>query len=57
MPKFSSMPNLERLNLEGCTSLSKLHSSIGNLKRLTYLNLGRCEQLQSFPTSKKFESL
>ncbi|XP_034677320.1 disease resistance protein RUN1-like [Vitis riparia] len=57
MPEFSSMPNLERLNLEGCTSLCELHSSIGDLKRLTYLNLGGCEQLQSFPTNKKFESL
>ncbi|RVW94977.1 Disease resistance protein TAO1 [Vitis vinifera] len=57
MPKFSSMANLERLNLKGCTSLRKLHSSIGHLKRLTYLNLGGCEQLQSFPTSMKFESL
>ncbi|KAJ9700934.1 hypothetical protein PVL29_006321 [Vitis rotundifolia] len=57
MPKFSSMPNLERLNLEGCTSLRELHSSIGDLKWLTYLNLGGCEQLQSLPNSMKFESL
>ncbi|KAJ9676011.1 hypothetical protein PVL29_024811 [Vitis rotundifolia] len=56
MPKFSYMPNLERLNLEGCTSLCELHSSIGNLKWLTYLNLGGCEQLQSFPSSMRFES-
>ncbi|XP_034676870.1 disease resistance protein RPV1-like isoform X2 [Vitis riparia] len=57
MPKFSSMPNLERLNLEGCTSLRELHSSIGDLKWLTYLNLRGCEQLQSLPNSMKFESL
>ena len=57
MPKFSSMPNLERLNLEGCTRLRELHSSIGDLKSLTYLNLGGCEQLRSFPSSMKFESL
>ncbi|KAL6315302.1 hypothetical protein AAG906_000392 [Vitis piasezkii] len=57
MPKFSSMPNLERLNLEGCTSLRELHSSIGDLKWLTYLNVGGCEQLQSLPNSMKFESL
>ncbi|KAL6316351.1 hypothetical protein AAG906_017987 [Vitis piasezkii] len=57
MPKFSSMPNLKRLNLEGCTSLRELHSSIGDLKSLTYLNLGGCEQLRSFPSSMKFESL
>ncbi|KAL6316340.1 hypothetical protein AAG906_017975 [Vitis piasezkii] len=57
VPKFSSMPNLEKLNLKGCTSLRELHSSIGDLKRLTYLNLGGCKQLRSFSTSMKFESL
>ena len=51
------MPNLERPNLEGCTRWCEFHSSIGDLKRLTYLNLGGCEHLQSFPISMKFESL
>ncbi|RVW94401.1 putative disease resistance protein RPP1 [Vitis vinifera] len=57
MLKFSSMPNLERLDLEGCTSLRELHSSIGDLKWLTYLNLRGCEWLQSLPTNMKFQSL
>ena len=37
MPNFSSMPNLERLNIEGCTSLRKLHSSIGAFPEMKFL--------------------
>ena len=37
MPNFSSMPNLERLNIEGCTSLCKLHSSIGAFPEMKFL--------------------
>ncbi|KAL6316787.1 hypothetical protein AAG906_021087 [Vitis piasezkii] len=38
-------------------NLRELHSSIGDLKWLTYLNLRGCEQLQSLPNSMKLESL
>ena len=37
MPNFSSMPNLERLNIEGCTSVRKLHSSIGAFPEMKFL--------------------
>ena len=37
MPNFSSMPNLERLNIEDCTSLRKLHSSIGAFPEMKFL--------------------
>ena len=37
MPNFSSMQNLERLNIEGCTSLRKLHSSIGAFPEMKFL--------------------
>ncbi|XP_041016680.1 disease resistance protein Roq1-like [Juglans microcarpa x Juglans regia] len=33
-PNFTGVPSLETLDLEGCTSLSKVHKSIGVLKRL-----------------------
>ncbi|RVW79560.1 Disease resistance-like protein DSC1 [Vitis vinifera] len=55
--KFSGMPNLERLNLEGCTSLRKVHSSLGVLKKLTSLQLKDCQKLESFPSSIELESL
>ncbi|KAI9072023.1 hypothetical protein K1719_046013 [Acacia pycnantha] len=32
-PDFSKLPNLERLELEGCEALVDLHASIGQLKR------------------------
>ncbi|XP_034691609.1 disease resistance protein RUN1-like isoform X2 [Vitis riparia] len=37
IPKFSRMPNLEKLNLEGCVSFSKLHSSIGTFSEMKFL--------------------
>ncbi|XP_059594083.1 disease resistance protein RUN1 isoform X3 [Vitis vinifera] len=51
IPKFSRMPKLEKLNLEGCVSFSRLHSSIGHVPRLGSLNLGKCKNLRSVPTS------
>ena len=44
MPKFASIPRLERLNLEGCTSFCNLQLSVGafhEMSSLTKLNLGR----------------
>ncbi|KAM5584015.1 hypothetical protein ABKV19_003737 [Rosa sericea] len=44
-PDFTGVPNLERLILEGCTKLSKVHPSINNLKRLRLLNMKNCISL------------
>ena len=43
------MPNLERLILEGCRSLVKVDPSIGNLKKLSLMNLKDCKRLKSLP--------
>ncbi|XP_049410687.1 TMV resistance protein N-like [Solanum stenotomum] len=48
-PDFTGMPNLERLNLEECRSLKKVHPSLGNCKKLIKLSLYRCESLERFP--------
>ena len=37
MPNFSSMPNLERLNIGGCTSLHKLHSYIDAISHMKFI--------------------
>ena len=37
IPEFSRMPKLEKLNLEGCVSFSKLHSSIGTFSEMKFL--------------------
>ncbi|XVE84683.1 hypothetical protein DITRI_Ditri17bG0033100 [Diplodiscus trichospermus] len=50
-PKFSGRLNLERLEFEGCTSLSKVHRSIGLLERLVFLNLAKCNNLKELPDS------
>jgi len=49
--------NLERLNLEGCTSLKKLPSTINCLEKLIYLNLRDCTSLRSLPKGIKTQSL
>ncbi|KAG7969822.1 hypothetical protein I3843_07G051700 [Carya illinoinensis] len=56
-PDLTGVPNLETLDLEGCTSLSKVHKSIGVLKRLRRLNLHACKCLKSFPKEISMESL
>ncbi|KAK0591821.1 hypothetical protein LWI29_008804 [Acer saccharum] len=47
-PDFIMIPNLEMLDLEGCTRLHKVHESVGALKSLIVLNLKGCNSLQSF---------
>ena len=37
MPKLSSMPNLESLNIKGCTSFYKLHSSNGAFPYMNFM--------------------
>ncbi|KAJ0085782.1 hypothetical protein Patl1_07255 [Pistacia atlantica] len=56
-PDFTGAPNLERLILDGCTSLSFVHPSIGLLKRLILLNLKDCKQLRSLRAKIEWESL
>ncbi|KAK3231704.1 hypothetical protein Dsin_003585 [Dipteronia sinensis] len=48
-PDFTMVPNLEMLDLKGCTRLRKVHESVGILKSLIVLNLEGCNSLQSFP--------
>ncbi|KAF7822881.1 TMV resistance protein N [Senna tora] len=49
MPDFKGLPNLERLDLEGCTGLSQLDPSIAILTKLKFLNLRNCTSLISIP--------
>ena len=45
-----SAPNLEKLILDGCSSLLKVHPSIGKLSKFILLNLKNCKKLGSFPS-------
>ena len=56
-PDFIGFQNLERLILQGCTRLYKIHPSIGTLKRLTLLNLKDCKRLKSLPHEINLKSL
>ncbi|KAL3843626.1 hypothetical protein ACJIZ3_001029 [Penstemon smallii] len=55
MPDFCGLPRLEKLILEDCINLVKVHKSIGRLDRLLLLNLKGCENLKKLP--KEIEGL
>ncbi|KAK9984837.1 hypothetical protein SO802_034362 [Lithocarpus litseifolius] len=56
-PNFNGVPNLEELDLEGCSKLRELHPSIGKLKNLKLLNLTKCQELTTLPNKFELESL
>ncbi|XP_024168266.1 disease resistance protein RUN1 isoform X2 [Rosa chinensis] len=56
-PDFTHAPGLERLILEGCTSLVDIHPSIAHLERLTCLNLKDCRSLESLPSKLETKCL
>ncbi|KAG7940982.1 hypothetical protein I3843_16G015100 [Carya illinoinensis] len=57
IPDISACPSLQKLICEGCTSLSKVHPSIGALKRLKLLDLKDCKCLSSLLHEINLESL
>ncbi|XP_061350813.1 disease resistance protein RUN1-like [Gastrolobium bilobum] len=48
-PDFSKLPNLEKLILKDCPSLSEVHQSIGDLSKLLLINLKDCTSLSNLP--------
>lgn len=54
---FAGVPKLEILDLEGCSSLSKVDQSIGILIKLKRLNLHNCRSLESLPDEISLKSL
>ncbi|KEH29017.1 disease resistance protein RPV1 isoform X2 [Medicago truncatula] len=50
-PDFSYLPNLEKLVLKNCPSLSTVSHSIGSLHKLILINLRGCTGLRKLPRS------
>ncbi|MCI07811.1 TMV resistance protein N [Trifolium medium] len=48
-PDFTKLPNLEKLIMKDCPSLSDVHPSIGDLKNLHLINLKGCTNLGNLP--------
>ncbi|XP_062025668.1 disease resistance protein RUN1-like isoform X2 [Rosa rugosa] len=57
IPDFSEAINLEKLILDGCSSLVEVHPSISALQNLVVCTLNGCEKLQDFPSSIRMKSL
>ncbi|XP_028791848.1 disease resistance-like protein DSC1 [Neltuma alba] len=56
-PDFSGAPNLEHLHLGGCTSLVKVHPSLGQLEKLVEVDLNHCANLEILPKKLETNSL
>ena len=56
-PNVTEAPNLEKLILKGCTSLSKIHTSLRYLEKLILLDLDGCVCLKSLPCKINSECL
>ena len=54
---FVRVPSVEKLILKGCTKLSMIHASLGDLKHLILLDLNNCKCLKSLPSKISWESL
>lgn len=61
IPDLSRHQVLEKLNLERCKGLVKIHKSVGDLNSLLYLNLKDCSNLVQLPSDvsglKRLETL
>ena len=57
IPDLSGAPNLKQLILNGCTRLSNVHPSLGNLKQLILLDISGCRCLNSLPHKINLEAL
>ncbi|XP_019057328.1 PREDICTED: protein SUPPRESSOR OF npr1-1, CONSTITUTIVE 1 [Tarenaya hassleriana] len=57
IPKLSKALNLEHIDVEGCTGLVKVSSSIQYLGKLIVLNLKGCSRLQTLPAMVNLKSL
>nr|XP_016507157.1 PREDICTED: disease resistance protein TAO1-like [Nicotiana tabacum] len=50
-PNFTGSRSLEILWLSGCSSLTEIHPSIGNLSRLIELYMSGCKKLRDLPSN------
>lgn len=57
IPNVSSVPNLEKLIVNNCTSLISVHKSVGFLEKLTVLNFQGCSNLRRVPRKFRLISL
>lgn len=57
IPDLSGAQYLEHIDSHGCTELSKIHSSVSTLSKLTYLNLSGCRKLRNLASNICMERL
>ncbi|XP_028770146.1 TMV resistance protein N-like [Neltuma alba] len=56
-PNFDGIPHLEKLILEGCSNLVKIHQSLGQHKKLVTVDLKDCKEVKTLPEKFEMNSL
>ncbi|XP_028773808.1 TMV resistance protein N-like [Neltuma alba] len=56
-PNFDGIPHLEKLILEGCSNLVKIHQSLGQHKKLVIVDLKDCKEVKTLPEKFEMNSL
>ncbi|KAK2361931.1 TMV resistance protein N [Trifolium repens] len=57
VPDFSGVPNLEKLILKGCTSLTEVHPSLVHHNKVVLVNLEDCISLEALPEKLEMNSM
>ncbi|XP_027352151.1 TMV resistance protein N-like [Abrus precatorius] len=57
LPNFSGVPNLEKLVLKGCASLTEVHPSLVHHEKVVLINLEDCKSLKALPAKLDMSSL
>jgi Leucine-rich repeat (LRR) protein len=57
LPDFAGVPNLEKLILKGCTSLTEVHPSLVRHNKVVLVNLEDCISLEALPEKLEMNSL
>ncbi|KAI5428594.1 hypothetical protein KIW84_033552 [Lathyrus oleraceus] len=57
LPDFSGVPNLEKLILKGCASLTEVHPSLVHHQKVVLVNLEDCKCLETLPEKLEMSSL
>ncbi|XP_028793832.1 TMV resistance protein N-like [Neltuma alba] len=56
-PNFDGIPHLEKLILQGCSNLVKIHQSLGQHKKLVTVDLKDCKEVKTLPEKFEMNSL
>ncbi|KAL4562804.1 hypothetical protein LXL04_026835 [Taraxacum kok-saghyz] len=57
LPNFAGLPNIERFELIECHRLQEIHSSFGDLEKLVFLSIEKCNGIKIFLGINRLKNL